>query len=138
MSCMHELEGHTMNPFRQMFACMVGLLTLAGPAAHASGGWGAVLRDTPMEQFNDEDIRLHIETALKVLNAPPSAAPAQWRNEATGAGASLEVVGEPKVQGYAECRRVRSTSYARTVTASHSSWTACKDAGGRWLVVKVG
>lgn len=126
-----------MNSIRLTLACVASLLALIAPLAHAAG-WGAILRDGPLEKFNDEDIRLHMETALKVLNSPLSTSPVEWRNDATGAGASFKVLGEPKVKGYAECRRVSATTYAKARKASRSAWTACKDTGGRWLVVKVG
>lgn len=127
-----------MNSTRLAIGCMTALLAVATtPLAHAAG-WGAILRDTPMEEFNDEDIRLHLETALKALNSPTATTPVDWRNDATGAGASFKVLGEPKVKGFAECRRVRSTTHSKTRKSSSSAWTACKDTGGRWLVVKVG
>lgn len=118
-------------------ACCLALVATSASAV-MPGGWGAVLRDMPSAQFNDEEIRLHLETALKALNAPIGTPPAAWHNEATGNGAKFEVLSQPKLAGQTECRRVRGTSYSKIRKPTSTLWTACKDASGRWLVAKVG
>lgn len=79
-----------------------------------------------------------METALKVLNAPAASSTVDWRNDATGAGTSFNALGEPKVKGFAECHRVSSTTPSKTRKARLAVWPACKDMGGRLLVVEVG
>jgi surface antigen len=121
---------------RALLLPLLGLaIGTAMPLAWAAAGWGAVLRDGPIEDFHDEDLRLYLDAIRKTLETP-GAQPVEWRNEASGAGGSLSVLGEPKLQGYAECRRVRSTLYSKKRQGLPSVWTACREAGGRWQLVR--
>jgi surface antigen len=125
---------------RQMLCRALLALTIfaVAPAAWATSGWGAVLRDGPIEDFNDEDLRLYLEAIRKALETPGAPQPVTWQNAASGAGGSLTVLGEPKVQGFAECRRVQATLQSRRRTGLPTVWTACREAGGRWQLVSVG
>jgi hypothetical protein len=53
------------------------------------------------------------------------------------AGAGFKMSGEPKVKGFAECRRVSSTTYAKKPKGSSSVWAARKYIGSSRLVVDV-
>ena len=117
---------------------LLALTILAvAPVAWAVSGWGAVLRDGPIEDFHDEDLRLFLDAIRKTLEAPGAPQPMAWRNAASGAGGSLTVLGEPKLEGFNECRRVQSTVYSRRRTGLPTAWTACREAGGRWQLVSV-
>ena len=111
--------------------------TVPGPALAA--GWGAIFGKGPVQDFHDEDLRLYMDAIKKTLEAPDGAPAVQWRNEASGAGGTLVVLGQPTVKDFAECRRVQSTVYSKKQKGVPSAWTACKDpASGRWVLVSAG
>ena len=111
------------------------VLVLFAPGAWSSG-WAALLKDKAITDFNDDDIREYLDTVYALLDAPLPAAPVQWSNPRTGAGAGLEVIGQPQIEGFAECRRVRTNVYSRKHKAEPRTWTACRDADGGWRLVK--
>jgi surface antigen len=111
------------------------VLVLLAPAAWSSG-WAALLKDQAIGDFNDEDIREYLDTVYALLDAPLPTAPVQWSNPRTGVGAGLEVIGQPRIAGFAECRRVRTNVYSRKHKSQPRTWTACRDAGGGWRLVK--
>jgi surface antigen len=107
---------------------------LASPWAAAN--WGLAMRDSPARDFDDEDTRQFLAAVRQVLDAPPPPQPLEWRNPTSGAGGSLLVIGQPKRQGFVECRRVRSTVYSRRRQGQPQVWTACReDSGGSWKLV---
>lgn len=79
-----------------------------------------------------------LDAIRQSVEAPGGAQPVAWRNERTGAGGSLQVIGQPSVKGYAECRRLRVALYSKKQTGSPARWTTCKDASGRWVLVAAG
>jgi surface antigen len=117
---------------------LVALIIGAASPLVAAAGWGALLRNSPAEDFNDEDLRQFLTAAKQVLDAPGPPQTQEWRNAESGAGGNLLVLGRPKVQGFEECRRTRITLYSRKRQGNPSVFTACKDPGGRWLLVGAG
>ena len=111
------------------------VLVLFAPCA-GSSDWTALLRDKAITDFNDDDVREYLATVYALLDAPLPAAPVQWSNPHTGAGAGLEVIGQPQIEGFAECRRVRTNVYSRKHKAEPRTWTACRDTDGGWRLVK--
>ena len=67
---------------RAILACLLALV-LAQPAQ--ATGWVVVLKNTPAEDFNDEDIQQFLSAAVKLLNAPGEgpAPDVAWQNAAT-------------------------------------------------------
>lgn len=114
-----------------MAAAVAGL---ASPWAAAS--WGLAMRDSPARDFDDEDSRQFLAAIRQVLDAPAPPQPLAWRNEASGAGGTLLVIGQPTRPGFAECRRVRATLYSRRRQGQPQVWTACRqEPGGNWNLV---
>jgi hypothetical protein len=111
------------------------VLVLLAPAAWSSD-WASLLKDKAITDFNDDDVREYLATVHALLDAPLPAAPMQWSNPRTGAGADLEVIGQPQIEGFAECRRVRTNVYSRKYKAQPRIWTACRDGDGGWRLVK--
>lgn len=115
-------------------AVLAGVVGLASPWAAAS--WGLAMRDAPVEDFDDEDSRQFLAAIRQVLQAPPPPQPLTWRNEATGAGGTLLVIGQPQRPGFVECRRVRATLYSNRRQGLPQVWTACRqESGGNWKLV---
>jgi len=117
-----------------MVAAVAGL---ASPWAAAN--WGLAMRDSPARDFDDEDSRQFLAAVRQVLEAPPPPQPLEWRNQASGAGGTLLVIGQPKRQGFVECRRVRATLHSRRRQGQPQVWTACRqESGGSWKLVSAG
>ena len=94
------------------------------------------MKDSPIRDFSDEDVRDYLAAVHSFLDAPAPAAPVEWRNERTGAGAHLELLGQPQIEGFQECRRVRTNVYSKKRKAKPRVWTACRDVeDGGWRLV---
>ena len=114
-------------------------LTAALASPWAAANWGLAMRDSPARDFDDEDSRQFLAAARQVLEAPPPPQPLEWRNPASGAGGTLLVIGQPKRQGFVECRRVRATLFSRRRQGQPQVWTACREeSGGSWKLVSAG
>jgi surface antigen len=118
-------------------AMVAAVAGLASPSAVAS--WGLAMRDSPARDFDDEDSRQFLAAVRQVLEAPLPPQPLEWRNQASGAGGTLLVIGQPKREGFVECRRVRATLYSRRHQGQPQVWTACRqESGGNWKLVSAG
>jgi surface antigen len=73
-------------------ACLSLLMCLGTGYAEAQMGWIAVLKDTPAERFDDEDLRLFIEASRKALADTPEGGKVSWQNPATQSRGDLTVV----------------------------------------------
>ncbi len=71
-------------------------------------GWGGILRNGPVEDFNDEDMRLFLAAIKQAVEASEVSKPVEWRNADSGAGGTLVVLGKSKVQGF---RRLPARSH---------------------------
>lgn len=119
------------RPLDRLRVCAAALALLAAGST-AAAGWGALMRNSPMADFSDEDVRQHMAAVHSLLEAPIPAEPIDWRNDGTGAGAHLELLGQPKIEGFTECRRVRTNVYSKKRKAITRVWTACRDSDGGW------
>ena len=118
-------------------AVLALVIVAASPWAVASG-WGALLRDSPAVDFNDEDMRLFLAALRQTLDAPGPAQTVSWRNDASGAGGTLLVLGETRLEPFSECRRTRITLHSRRRQGVPAVFTACRDDSGRWLLAAAG
>jgi surface antigen len=111
-------------------------IAIAGTSLHAqSAGWIRLFKGTPVEDFDDEDLRRMLDAVKQVLGNPKPDGAVQWKNDATGAGGEFKVIGEPVRSGFDACRRVKFSPYSKKHKAFASTWTACKDASGKWILV---
>jgi surface antigen len=131
-----QRKGHGMKTIARR-ALLV--LTLAAAAPLFAAGWVSVLRGTPGEDFDDEDLRQFLVAAKQTLEAPAPPQTVSWSNAESGAGGSFLVLGEPKVKNFEVCRRTRITLYSKKRKGYPTIVTACKDpTSGRWLMVGAG
>jgi hypothetical protein len=98
-------------------------------------GWGALMKNTPMEDFTEEDLAQYTDVLNGALDAPLPVEPREWRNDRTGSGARIEVLGATKVENFDDCRRVRTDLYSKKHKRLVRTWTACKTADGEWGLV---
>ena len=117
---------------------LMGLLIALACSVAWSAGWVSMLKNSPAEDFDDEDIQLFLVNAKTALDAAGPAQPVSWVNPRTGSGGALEVIGQPKAKSGAECKRVRMKLYSKKQQGNPSTLTACKDADGHWRLAKVG
>ena len=123
---------------RGFVRALLALVIVAASAWAGAAGWGALLRDSPAVDFNDEDLRLFFGALQQTLDAPGPPQPVEWRNAASGAGGSLLVLGEARLEPFRECRRMRITLHSRKRQGLPAVFTACKDDSGRWLLAAAG
>lgn len=117
--------------------CLALALFYACPFA-ATAGWVGLLKNTPAEQFQDEDIRMFLDSAKQVLEAPGPAQTVSWANPGTGAGGRFKVLSESVAKDGAPCKRVRVGVYATKAPEKSATYTACKGPDGRWKLVSAG
>ena len=117
-------------------AILVCLLLLAQPAQ--ATGWVVVLKNTPAEDFNDEDIREFLAAAVKLLNAPGEgpAPDVAWKNAETGAGGHFKELSRSLDPLGHACRRLQLGVYSKQHPESIATWTVCRGDDGRWKVTK--
>ena len=108
----------------------VALAFFASPALAVN--WISVLKNTPAERFDEEDIRLFLEAARKTLNETPDNQPVTWQNPATKAGGELTVVKSYESKGQpCKALRVRNQAAGRK---NDVTLNACK-VENRWRLV---
>jgi len=91
------------------------------------------LNDSPMSYFDDEDIRLLREAALKVLENKSSRTKESWTNPATGHSGRVEGRGAFTAEGGLACRRLRLSNRAKGMEGQ-ATYTVCKDAEKGWMI----
>ena len=119
---------------RNTLLTLLALVVLA-PAAWSSD-WTALVKDQALADFSEQDVQDYLKTVTALLDAPQPTEPVEWSSPKTGVGARLEVVGQPQVAGFSECRRVRTNVYSPKHKATTRTWTACRDSDGAWSLAK--
>jgi surface antigen len=118
---------------RNTLLILLALLVLA-PAAWSSD-WTSLVKDQALADFSEQDVQDYLKTVTALLDAPQPTEPVEWSSP-TGVGARLEVIGQPQVAGFSECRRVRTNVYSPKHKATTRTWTACRDSDGAWSLAK--
>lgn len=108
------------------------LLFMALPSQAA--GWVSILKNTPAEAFDDEDLKMFLSAATKTLNAEGKPEKVSWNNPASGAGGHFQEIGQSVSKSGLSCKRVRFGIYAQNRAEKTAVWTACLGKDGRWLL----
>ena len=119
---------------RQSLLTLLALLVFA-PAAWSSD-WTSLVKDKALADFSEQDVQDYLKTVTTLLNTPQPTQPVEWSSAKTNVGARLEVIGEPQVEGFSECRRVRTNVYSAKYKATTRTWTACRAGDGEWSLAK--
>jgi surface antigen len=92
------------------------LLALILAAAFASPApaqnWIGLLKNTPAERFDEEDLRLFLDTSRKALNEAPEKQTLTWENPKTRAGGDITVLRSFESKGR-PCKEVRVRNHAQ-------------------------
>jgi surface antigen len=73
--------------------------------------WISVLKNTPAERFDEEDLRLFLEAARKTLNDTPDNQSVSWQNPNTKAGGELTILKSYESKGQ-PCKSMRIRNHA--------------------------
>lgn len=112
---------------------MIAIMLLATSTTYAAG-WVKILKDSPAEVFEEDDLRLLLEAARRALDAEGDTETVKWANEASGAGGSFKVLSQSTSQSGALCKRVRLTMYAKVRSEKAATLTACRGTDFRWKI----
>ena len=105
---------------------------LLAPAA-AAQNWVTLLKNTPAESFDDEDLRLFLDTARKVLDGgAPENQPVTWENPKSRNRGEITVLRRFESKGRA-CTEVRVRNESRS-RKSDNRRILCK-VDERWRLV---
>jgi hypothetical protein len=118
---------------RWVLGLALGMVCIPAGAA----GWIKLLAKTPAEKFEEDDLRMFLETARDTLNAEGPPKTVQWSNEKNQTGGTFLVVGESTRNGL-PCKRIRFSTYAPgypNPPTTSTTWTACK-VDGRWKLAE--
>ena len=118
-------------------AALLLVLSVAFVQQASAAGWVQVLKNSPAEVFDDEDLRIFLDTGAKAVASDTKGETFDWSNPTTGSGGSFQAMGAaPSVQGL-PCKRVRLTVYAKQRAAKSSQLTVCHTTEGRWKIAGV-
>ena len=123
------LHLHKNQPARAPIV-LAGLLALCMPAA--AQNWIGLLKNTPAENFNEEDLKLFLETSRKALNETPVGGTEKWQNPVSGSGGEVKVV---KLFTWQDnpCRQIRVSNY--TVDRKGSNTLDLCQVVGKWKLL---
>jgi surface antigen len=74
--------------------------------------WIGLLKNTPAERFDEEDLRLFLDMGRKALNETPENQPLAWENPKTRAGGEITVLRTFESKGR-PCKEVRVRNHAQ-------------------------
>ena len=94
--------------------------------------WIPVLKNTPAERFDEEDLRLFLEAGRKALSDTPDQQSVTWENPATKAGGELTVLKSYESKGR-PCKSVRVRNHAEG-RKNDVTLDACR-VDNRWRLV---
>ena len=119
--------------------CPASIVRLAGAAffalacsGAAAQNWIGLLKNTPAERFNEEDLKLFLEASRKALNDTPAGQSVTWQNPVSGSRGELKVVKTFSWQDN-PCRQLRIHSET-TDRKGASSLYLCQ-VQGQWKVL---
>jgi surface antigen len=84
----------------------IALALAAASSAAVAQNWIGLLKNTPAERFDEEDIRLFLDAARKALDESSAGQAVAWDNPKTRARGELGVLRDFESKGRA-CREVR-------------------------------
>ena len=98
----------------------------------AAQAWIGLLKNTPAERFQEEDLRLFLEHARKALNEAPDNQPVSWENPQTRARGDITVMKSFEYKGL-PCKelRVRNEVPGRK---GDNTFNLC-NADGKWRLL---
>jgi hypothetical protein len=134
--CAQLMEASTLMKKHTRLLLIGAFLTASSCAFGA--GWISILKDTPAERFDDEDLQMFLAAARTALNAEGPPKPVPWSNPATGSGGSFLELSHSTGAAGAPCKRLKISTYAKKYSERSANYTLCKSAQGKWQFVAAG
>jgi surface antigen len=119
-----------LNRFVQALGVATWLVVVCVPAA--AQNWIGLLKNTPAENFNEEDLKLFLDASRKALNESAAGETVKWQNPVSGSGGELKVVKLFTWHDY-PCRQVRVSSH--TVDRKGNSTLNLCQVTGKWKLL---
>jgi surface antigen len=135
--CRTDFMKATIPMKKYMRLWLVGALLTASSCALAAG-WVSVLKNTPAERFDDEDLQMFLTSARTALNAEGPPKPVVWANPATGSGGSFLEISHSTGAAGAPCKRLKVSTYAKKFPQRSANYTLCRSSQGKWTFVGAG
>ena len=108
----------------------VWLMALCVPAA--AQNWIGLLKNTPAEQFSEEDLKLFLDASRKALNETPAGETVKWQNPVSGSHGELKVMKLFTWQDH-PCRQIRVSN--ETIDRKGSNVLNLCQVVGKWKLV---
>ena len=89
-----------------LIAALLGAACALFAPGAAAQNWVSLLKNTPAERFDDEDLRLFLDAARRTLNEAPDNQPVTWENPKTRSRGEITVVRSFESKGR-PCKEVR-------------------------------
>jgi surface antigen len=106
------------------------LLLACLPAA--AQNWVGLLKNTPAEQFNEEDLKLFLDASRKALNDTPAGETVKWQNPVSGSRGEIKVL---KLFTWQDnpCRQVRVSN--ETIDRKGNNTLNLCQVAGKWKLL---
>jgi hypothetical protein len=121
-------------PMTLRSAILPAAFAVLGYANTAYASNWSFLRNSAVAQFDDEDVRLMMESANTVISDPNGPARRQWRNERTGHSGELQSTAAFAGPNDLRCKRLLIVNRAGS-KASRSTYTLCDMPPEGWRLV---
>jgi surface antigen len=95
-----------------LIATLFGAACALAAANTAAQNWVSLLKNTPAEYFDDEDLRLFLDAARKTLDQAPDNQPVTWENPKSRNRGEMTVLRTFESKGRS-CKEVRVRNEAR-------------------------
>jgi surface antigen len=106
-------------------------LLCAIPVAQAQN-WVGLLKNTPAERFDEDDLRIFMDAGRKALNDTPDNQSVKWGNPQTRAGGEITVLRSFESKGL-PCKEVRVRNEAQGRKGDNKLNLCKKD--GKWRLL---
>ena len=110
----------------------IALALAAASSAAAAQNWVGMLKNTPAERFDEEDLRLFLDASRKALNEAPDNQPVAWENPKTSARGEITVLRSFESKGR-PCKDLRLRNQAQG-RKGESKPTLCR-VEGKWRLL---
>ena len=117
---------------RLLITTVLAAVCTLGSFAAAAQNWVGLLKNTPAEHFNEEDLKLFLDASRKALNEAPAGETVKWQNPLSGSGGDLKVLKVFNWHDY-PCRQIRVTSY--TVDRKGNNTLNLCQVTGKWKLL---
>ena len=111
---------------------LFALLMAAAAAPAAAQNWVALLKNTPAERFDEEDLRLFLDNARKTLAEGKVDETSSWENPKTRARGEMTVLRTFESKGR-PCREVRM--YNQAQGRKNTSTLSLCQVEGKWRLL---